>query len=229
MKYPNTLQAIFLERPNRFVARCLLEGHEVVAHVPNTGRCKELLVPGRLVFLVYYPQPERRTRYTLVAVDKDGLLINIDSQAPNRVVGEALEAGTLQVTTRYPTLVRREAIFGSSRLDFMVEAGEERALVEVKGVTLEENGEVRFPDAPTLRGLRHLEEISMAVVKGCSAYLIFVVQMEQAECFVPNDAAQPQFGEALRQAERLGVRLIARLCHLTSQEITLGEEIPIYL
>ncbi len=229
MKYQQVLAARFLERPNRFIARCLVEGQEVTAHVPNTGRCRELLPPGAQVYLEYRPSPGRKTQYTLVAVDKNGLLINMDSQAPNRVTEEALRSGFLQVTQAPADRVRREVPFGSSRLDFLVEAGEERALVEVKGVTLEEAGEVRFPDAPTLRGLRHLEELGEAVRQGWTAYVLFVVQMARADHFVPNNAAQPEFGQALRAAREQGVRLSARLCRVTPEELTLGEEIPIFL
>ena len=229
MKYGAVFPAVFLERPNRFVARCLLEGREVTAHVPNTGRCRELLPPGAPVYLAHHPEPGRRTQYTLVAVDKGGLLINMDSQAPNRVAEEALRAGCLRVTREPAALVRREFTFGGSRLDFLVEAGEERALVEVKGVTREEAGEVRFPDAPTLRGLRHLEELAGAAAQGWTAQVLFVVQMARADHFTPNDAAQPQFGEALRRVQGQGVRLSARLCHVTPDEMTLGEEIPILL
>lgn len=229
MTYSNSIPAVFLERPNRFVARCLLEGQEVIAHVPNTGRCKELLYPGVSVFLVHNLQPNRNTRYTLVVVEKGGLLINIDSQAPNRVLEESLMEGTFKVTAQWPNLIRREVTFGSSRLDFMIEAGAEKALVEVKGVTLEENGIARFPDAPTLRGVRHLEELIVAAKQGWSAYLVFVVQMEWARYFAPNDISHPVFGETLRRAKSLGVHLAARLCHITPKEITLGNEIPIFL
>ena len=229
MKYNEVLPAVFLERPNRFVARCLLGGAEVTAHVPNTGRCRELLPPRARVYLAHQPRPGRRTQYSLVAVDKGGLLINMDSQAPNRVVEEALREGRLQITRTPARLIRREFPFGASRLDFMVESEGERALLEVKGVTLEEAGEVRFPDAPTIRGLRHLEELASAVAMGWTAEVLFVVQMGRARFMAPNDETQPQFGETLRRIRKEGVALSARLCRVAPDEIILGEEIPIQL
>lgn len=230
MRYEKVQMATFLERPNRFIARCrMFDGSIQESHVPNTGRCKELLVPGCRVFLQFHDDPRRKTRHTLIAVDKGGLLINMDSQAPNRVVEEALLDGTLRLTRQPPTLVRREAVYHDSRLDFYLEAPGERTYVEVKGVTLEENGVVRFPDAPTQRGLRHIRELERAAAEGYGAAVVFVVQMDSAEYFAPNDATQPEFGRALQSAQATGVQLIARCCDVTPLKIELAKEIPVKL
>ncbi len=230
MRYEKVQMATFLERPNRFIARCrMFDGSIQESHVPNTGRCRELLVPGCQVFLRFHDDPRRKTRHTLIAVDKNGLLINMDSQAPNRVVEEALASGALSLTRQPPTLIRREAAYQDSRFDFYLEAPGERLYAEVKGVTLEEDGVVRFPDAPTIRGLRHIRELTAAAREGLGAAVIFVVQLAEARYFAPNDATQPEFGRALLEAREAGVRLIARRCEVTPLEITLGEEIPIRL
>ena len=157
MEYQQVLPAVFIERPNRFVALCMLEGHPVTAHVKNTGRCRELLTPGAAVFLQYQPAPGRKTQYTLTHVQKGKRLVHIDSQAPNRLVEEALRASRLSLPGMgRPQVIRPETFYGESRFDFYLEAGEKRAFAEVKGVTLEENGWARFPDAPTERGVKHL-------------------------------------------------------------------------
>lgn len=229
MRYDNVREAVFLERPNRFIARCRMpDGSILESHVPNTGRCKELLVPGYRVFLQFHHHPGRKTPCTLIAVDKEGLLINMDSQAPNRVVEEALRDGSLSLT-KTPPSVRREFFYHDSRLDFCLDAPGERVYVEVKGVTLEENGAVRFPDAPTERGLRHIRELERAKKEGFGAAVVFVVQMEKALFFSPNDDTQPEFGLALRSAQAAGVVLSARCCVVTPSEIRLGEEIPVRL
>lgn len=230
MRYDKVQMATFLERPNRFIARCrMFDGSVQESHVPNTGRCRELLVPGCKVFLHFHDDPRRKTRHTLIAVEKNGILINMDSQAPNRVVEEALWNGSLSLTREPPALVRRETVYRDSRVDFYLEAPGERLYTEVKGVTLEEDGVVRFPDAPTIRGLRHIRELTAAAREGLGAAVIFVVQLAEARYFAPNDATQPEFGRALLEAREAGVKLIARCCEVTPLEITLGEEIPIRL
>lgn len=230
MRYEKVQMATFLERPNRFIARCrMFDGSVQESHVPNTGRCKELLVPGCKVFLQFHNEPRRKTRHTLIAVEKNGLLINMDSQAPNRVAEEAALDGTLRLTKEPPTLVRREVAYHDSRFDLYLEAPGERWFLEVKGVTLEENGVVRFPDAPTLRGLRHIRELERAAKEGYGAAVLFVVQMEEARYFSPNDDTQPEFGRALTEAQQAGVRLIARCCEVTPLSLALGKEIPIRL
>lgn len=230
MRYEKVREAVFLERPNRFIARCRMpDGTALESHVPNTGRCRELLVPGCRVYLRFSDDPKRRTPCSLIAVMKGELLINMDSQAPNRVVEEALRDGSLSLTGAPPTLVRREAVYHDSRLDFRLEAPGETAYVEVKGVTLEQDGVVRFPDAPTQRGLRHIRELERAAREGLGGAVVFVVQMEKALYFAPNDDTQPEFGRALKAAKAAGVRLIARRCRVAPDEIRLGEEIPIRL
>lgn len=230
MRYEKVQMATFLARPNRFVALCLMfDGTVQESHVPNTGRCRELLIPGCRVFLQFHDDPKRKTRHTLIAVEKNGILINMDSLAPNRVVEEALGEGSLRLTREAPTLIRRESAYHDSRLDFYLEAPGERVYAEVKGVTLEEDGVVRFPDAPTLRGLKHIHELTRAVGEGYGAAIVFVVQMDDARYFAPNDDTQPEFGRALLEARDAGVALIARCCEVTPLHITLGKEIPIHL
>lgn len=232
MRYEKVQMATFLERPNRFIARCLMfDGSVQESHVANTGRCRELLVPGCKVFLQFHDDPKRKTRHTLIAVEKNGILINMDSQAPNRVVEEALQSRSLRLTEEPPALIRREVRYRDSRFDFYVESPKERLFAEVKGVTLEEDGVVRFPDAPTLRGLRHIRELITAVGEGYKAAVIFVVQMDEARYFTPNNDTQPEFGRALIEAQEAGVRLIARCCEVTPLKISLegGKEIPIRL
>ena len=228
MTYGEVAEAVFLCRPNRFVAHCRLgDGTEVIAHVPNTGRCRELLVPGVRVWLTDHLGAPRKTRYSLVAVDKGGLLINIDSQAPNRVVEEALRSGALCLTDEPPTLVRREYVYGDSRLDFYLEAPGQRVLAEVKGVTLERDGVAAFPDAPTLRGLRHVRELTAAAARGYGAAVVFLLQMEGMNVFSPNDEAQPEFRPALAQARQAGVAVQAWESHVTPDGITLAGRIPV--
>ena len=220
MRYKNIAKAVFLNRPNRFIANVLLAGQEVVCHVKNTGRCRELLVPGATVWLEGSGNPNRKTAWDLVAVEKAGKLINMDAQAPNRVVGEwaAQQAGVLP-----------EVTFGKSRLDFALETEKGLHLVEVKGVTLEEDGHTRFPDAPTERGVKHLQELMGAVEQGHAATAFFVIQMEEAVDFAPNDATQPAFGQALRQAAERGVEIAAYNCHVTPEEMTIWRPVPVIL
>ena len=230
MHYYNVRQGIFLRRPNRFIAHCLVDQEEVIAHVSNTGRCGELLLPGRRVWLTWHPEPGRKTRYTLVTVDKEGLLVNIDSQAPNRIVEESLRSGKLTLPGREILSFRREVAFGESRLDFVTgDADGGRTLMEVKGVTLEEGGLCRFPDAPTLRGLRHVRELTRAALSGERCAVVFVIQMEGMKEFCPNDDTQPEFGSALGEARKAGVLLLARQCQVTPEEVALAGEVPIRL
>ena len=231
MDYQHIVPALFLNRPNRFVAHCLLDGREETVHVKNTGRCKELLLPGEsTVYLEESENPKRKTRYSLVAVQKGGLLINMDSQAPNRVVGEALRAGTLTLPGMGPvTFVKPESSFGHSRFDFYVEAGEQKGYIEVKGVTLEEGGRAYFPDAPTIRGLRHVEELILAKKEGYHAFLILLVQFCPVCSVSPNDHTQPAFGDALAKAQRAGVELCGFDCLVTPESITLGQPVPVEL
>lgn len=226
MQYGKILPARFLSRPNRFVARVEAEGEELVCHVKNTGRCRELLVPGATVWLEESPNPSRKTKFDLVAVEKGDRLINMDAQAPNKVFGEWASAGGFREGL---TLLRPETTYGSSRFDFYWESSKSRGFVEVKGVTLEEDGIVRFPDAPTLRGVKHLDELVKAREAGYEAAVCFVIQMENVRWFAPNDETHPEFGQALRRAAQAGVEILAMDCAVTPQSLTMGKPVPIRL
>ena len=211
MKYRNIIDGIFLSRPNRFIAHVEINGSEEVVHVKNTGRCKELLVPGCRVFLSVSDNPVRKTKYDLVAVEKkreDGstVLINMDSQIVNDVAGEWLPISGLFSEN---AVIRREVTYGKSRFDFYIESEDKKIFVEVKGVTLEENGVAMFPDAPTERGVKHLCELSAAKDEGYEAYIFFIIQMKGCHVFVPNEARHPEFAEALRYARDKGVKIFA--------------------
>ena len=226
MQYGKILPARFLSRPNRFVARVEAEGEELVCHVKNTGRCRELLVPGATVWLEESPNPSRKTKFDLIAVEKGDRLINMDAQAPNKVFGEWAAAGGFREGL---TLLRPETTYGSSRFDFYWESSRSRGFVEVKGVTLEEDGVVRFPDAPTLRGVKHLDELVKAREAGYEAAVCFVIQMENVRWFAPNDVTHPEFGQALRRAAQAGVEILAMDCAVTPQSLTMGKSVPIRL
>ena len=226
MQYGKILPARFLSRPNRFVARVEAEGEELVCHVKNTGRCWELLVPGATVWLEESPNPSRKTKFDLIAVEKGDRLINMDAQAPNKVFGEWAAAGGFREGL---TLLRPETTYGSSRFDFYWESSKSRGFVEVKGGTLEEDGVVRFPDAPTLRGVKHLDELVKAHKAGYEAAVCFVIQMEDVRWFAPNDVTHPEFGQALRRAAQAGVEILAMDCAVTPQSLTMGKPVPIRL
>ncbi len=230
MKYHTTVPAIFLSRPNRFVAHVLLGGEQVVCHVKNTGRCRELLVEGCTVYLAPSQNPNRKTAYDLVAVEKETprgtLLINMDAQAPNALFREWAEAGNFREGL---TFLRGEKTFGNSRFDFYWESSKSRGFVEVKGCTLEENGVARFPDAPTQRGVKHILELIAAREAGYEAAICMVVQMEGMDYFTPNDDTHPAFGEALRRAQQAGVEIFALGCRVTPDSLTWGTPIPVRL
>lgn len=224
MKYSKIKPGIFLERPNRFIALVEIEGKVHKCHVKNTGRCRELLIPGATVYLQGSDNPARKTAYDLISVYKGERLINLDSQAPNAVFGESADLIFADIQ-----LLHREYTYKSSRFDFYIEAAGRKILVEVKGVTLEEEGVVAFPDAPTQRGLKHIRELIDARQNGYDCYLCFVVQMQGVKYFVPNDAAQPEFGQALRQARQAGVNLLAYDCMVDSEQIVLNNFVEIRL
>ena len=226
MQYGKILPARFLSRPNRFVARVEAEGEELVCHVKNTGRCRELLVPGATVWLEESPNPSRKTKFDLIAVEKGDRLINMDAQAPNKVFGEWVAAGGFREGL---TLLRPETTYGSSRFDCYWESSKRRGFVEVKGVTLEEDGIVRFPDAPTLRGVKHLDELVKAREAGYEAAVCFVIQMENVRWFAPNDETHPEFGQALRRAAQAGVEILAMDCAVTPQSLTMGNPVLVKL
>lgn len=225
MEYKRIIQANFIERPNRFIAYVNIKGERTKVHVKNTGRCRELLCDNATVYLEKSDKPERSTTYDLVAVDKDGKLINMDSGAPNVVVGEWLKAGGLY---RDISLVRPETSFGNSRFDFYVEsASGDKAFIEVKGVTLENDNVAAFPDAPSERAVKHVEELIEARSQGYEAYLIFVVQMKNISRVEPNWSTHPVFGEALQKARSAGVHLLAYDCFVEKDSIAIGEAVPI--
>lgn len=223
MRYDHIVPGTFLSRPNRFIAHVDLGGETAVCHVKNTGRCRELLIPGAAVYLQDFGPHEagRKTRYDLIAVKKERptgpLLINMDAQAPNKVFAEWVQTGAFR---RDLTLLRPETVFGISRFDFYYEtAAGIRGFVEVKGVTLEENGLALFPDAPTQRGVKHLEELIRAREQGYAAHVCFVIQMAGMTAFSPNDATHPAFGEALRRAVDAGVDAFAVICAVTPETL----------
>lgn len=226
MRYGTVIPGRFLARPNRFIAQVeTAEGIQTV-HVKNTGRCRELLVPGAAVYLERGTNPGRKTAYDLIAVEKGDLLINMDAQAPNKVFAEwAGQGGFLPDVTA----VRPEFRYGDSRLDFCLETARGPHLVEVKGVTLEENGHARFPDAPTERGVKHLHELMRAVAEGHRATVFFVLQMAGMTDFAPNDDTHPAFGAALRQAAEAGVHVAAYGCRVTPDTLELDRPVPVIL
>jgi sugar fermentation stimulation protein A len=226
MRYASIIPGRFLSRPNRFIALAETDAGIQTVHVKNTGRCRELLVPGASVYLEQSANPRRKTAFDLIAVDKGGLLINMDAQAPNRVFAEWAGAGNFLPDC---TALRREYVYGDSRLDFCLETPGGLHLVEVKGVTLEEGGAARFPDAPTERGVRHIQELRRAVEAGLGATLFFVVQMEGMRSVAPNDETHPAFGRALREAAAHGVRVLAYDCAVTPESLTLRAPVPVLL
>ena len=226
MHYKNVISGRFLARPNRFIAHVETTEGVQICHVKNTGRCRELLVPGATVYLEPGRTPGRRTAFDLIAVEKGDLLINMDAQAPNRVFEEWAAAGGFSPDV---TAVRREVSWGESRLDFCLETSKGPHLVEVKGVTLEDNGAARFPDAPTERGVKHILELTRAVGEGLDATLFFVVQVENIHSVTPNDETHPAFGEALRFAASQGVNVCAYDCLVTPDSIAIRRPVPVIL
>lgn len=213
MTYKNTVRGRFISRPNRFIARVEIEGREETVHVKNTGRCTELLVENAAVILEMSHNPDRKTKYDLIAVYKEGLgLVNIDSQAPNKVVCEWLK-------TQDFDYIKPEYTIGNSRIDFYMEKGEQKYLMEVKGCTLEIEGIGYFPDAPTRRGIKHLKELTLLSAQGYSCAVAFVIQMEGVSEVRPNTSAHPQFAEALEQAEKAGVAVLFLECSVAENAL----------
>jgi sugar fermentation stimulation protein A len=272
LKYSKTRTAEFVSRSNRFMATVKLDGELIACHVKNTGRCKELLVPGAKVILNESDNLKRKTRYDLISVWKGERLVNIDSQAPNKVFHEWLEeacfnnppiwgllsldccsegvegyapAGKKPCQSFHgldggyerlrgslvadPVLIKPEYRYNGSRLDFYIEAGEKKILVEVKGVTLEDEGVVLFPDAPTQRGVKHIHELIEAAQKGYEAYIVFIIQMKDVRYFTPNYKTHAEFGEALQEAAVKGVHIFALDCSVTVDGINLGSRVPVRL
>ncbi|WP_346909972.1 A/G-specific adenine glycosylase [Faecalicatena orotica] len=226
MRYERIDKAVFLERPNRFIAYAEIGGKKETIHVKNTGRCAELLKPLAPVYVQKSDNPERKTQWDLIAVEKGDILVNMDSQIPNRVVQEYIEKGNLFGEKPY---VRPETTYGNSRFDLYVESGERKIFIEVKGVTLEEDGVARFPDAPSERAVKHVEELCLAVKEGYEAYIIFVIQMKPIRYFTPNMDTHPAFGEALKKARASGVKVLAYDSIVTPESIELDQPVPVVL
>lgn len=220
--YDRVIPGVFLRRPNRFIAHVETELGEEVCHVKNTGRCREILVPGAKVYLSVSNNPNRKTRCDVIAVEKKGRLINMDSQAPNLAAAEA-------IPRLFPgaKMIRPECAFGDSRLDFYVETDERKIFMEVKGVTLEEDGVVSFPDAPTERGIKHLRELEKCIQAGYEAAVLFVIQMQDVRYFTPNRRTHPAFADALQHAADFGVRILCYDCLVTANSMALRQPVEI--
>lgn len=226
MIYDRMVPGTFLERPNRFIAYVEIEGRKETVHVKNTGRCAELLQTGVRVYLQESENPGRKTKWDLIAVEKGSRMVNMDSQIPNKVVKEWLEADHLFENI---TRIQPEFTYGNSRFDLYVEADGKRIFIEVKGVTLEQDGVVRFPDAPSDRAVKHVEELKAAVKEGYEAYVFFVIQMKDVRYFTPNMDTHPAFGEALRDAARAGVHVLSYDCEVSSDRIAIADKVPVVL
>lgn len=225
MRYEHMVRGSFRRRPNRFIAFVDIGGEEQVCHVKNTGRCKELLTAGAEVWCQHQDKADRKTKYDLITVKKGDRLINMDSQAPNAAAKEWLLSGGLGKISD----LKPESKWGTSRFDFSFTREGKRCFLEVKGVTLENGGVCAFPDAPTQRGARHLMELTALKKEGFGAYVLFVIQMEDAEYLHPNDATDPAFGEALRQAAEAGVQVLAMDCRVTEDTIQIRKPVPVRL
>lgn len=221
MRYERIKKGKFISRPNRFIAYVEIDGAEEKCHVKNTGRCRELLIEGCTVYLEEAKNPDRKTRFDLVAVDKGGKIINMDSYAPNLAAGEFLHE-------LFPDgVIRAEYKYGKSRFDFYIEENNRNILLEVKGVTLENDGIVRFPDAPTERGAKHIGELIGCIDEGYEAYLLFVVQMEDVKYFTPNRDTDPKFAEMLKKAHECGVKILAYDCIVTPESMEINRPVEI--
>ena len=226
MKYENIVKGQFISRPNRFIAEVNINGKKEICHVKNTGRCKELLIPNCTVYLDRSSNPERKTKYDLIAVQKGKMLINTDSQAPNKVFGEWIEnEGYFKKIIK----IKPECKYGNSRFDFYIETEDRKIFAEIKGVTLEEDGVVKFPDAPTERGLKHIQELCDCVKKGYDAYIFFIVQMEECKYFTPNRNTHPEFADALITAQRCGVNVKCLNCTVEPDKLYIKDFVNIRL
>ena len=225
MRYANMLPGIFRNRPNRFIAHVEIDGKEQVVHVKNTGRCRELLVPGARVWCQRSDNPSRKTRFDLIAVQKDRRLINMDAQAPNAAAREWLAGGGLGEIEN----LRPETVHGDSRFDFSFTLEGKPCFLEVKGVTLEDDGVCAFPDAPTERGAKHLRGLAQAVRQGYGAYVLFVIQMADVKYLHPNDRTDPNCGAALRESAAQGVKVLAVRCQVSEDEMYISGSVPVHL
>lgn len=224
MKYNNILPAVFVSRPNRFIAEIELEGRVEICHVKNTGRCRELLTHGARVYVQKSDNPKRKTKYDLISVFKGGELVNIDSQAPNKVFGEWVSEGNF---IKNISLIKPECRYKNSRFDFYMEADGRKIFAEIKGVTLEENGTAMFPDAPTERGVKHIGELCECIADGFEAYIFFVIQMKGCRRLIPNRKTHREFADALSEAESKGVHIHALSCRVTPDELRIDEEVEV--
>lgn len=225
MTYSNMVPGIFLARPNRFIAHVEIDGQVEIVHVKNTGRCRELLPVGAEVWCQKSDNPNRKTKYDLITVRKGDRLINMDSQAPNIAAKEWLLAGGLGEVEN----LRSETVHGDSRFDFSFMRDGRQCYLEVKGVTLENDGVCAFPDAPTERGAKHLRGLIQAVREGCGGYVLFVIQMADVKYLHPNDTTDPAFGKALREAAAAGVQVLAVDCAVGEDSLTIGASVPVML
>ena len=226
MLYSNIQQGYFLSRPNRFIAHVEIDGVTEICHVKNTGRCRELLTERAVVYVQQHDDSKRKTKYSLIAVRKGNLLINMDSQAPNKAVSEWL-------TEKQPfgemKVMKPECRHGNSRFDFYLETEKRKIFIEVKGVTLENDGIAMFPDAPTARGVKHLQELTDCLQQGYEAAAIFVIQFTGAKLFMPNYATHPEFAQALRAAQSAGVQVMALECTVTPESMCIGKSVSLQL
>ncbi len=222
MNYKNIKKGRFINRPNRFIANIEIDGILEVCHVKNTGRCRELLTPNSKVFVQEFDSDKRKTKFDLISVYKEDKLVNIDSQAPNKIVAEFLPK--LFDDIQY---IKPEAKYRNSRFDFYVETKSDKIFLEVKGVTLEDNGIVMFPDAPTERGVKHINELIECLEDGYKAYIIFIIQMENVKYFTPNNLTHKAFGDALKMAKNKGVEILAFDCIVTEDSIVAKDYVDI--
>ncbi|WP_088225153.1 DNA/RNA nuclease SfsA [Desulfosporosinus sp. FKB] len=226
MKYPSIKVAEFIRRPNRFIAHVLLDNHEEIVHVKNTGRCKEILQEGATVILEEAKNKERKTKYSLIAVYKGDALINIDSQIPNMVVYQGIKEGKIKGIPDV-TKLSKERVYNNSRFDLYFETKELRGFVEVKGVTLETEGIAMFPDAPTQRGCKHIYEMIRAVEEGYAGFIFFLIQMTGVKYFTPFELRDPEFAKALRLASEKGVKVLAYDSIVSDDEISIGAPVEV--
>lgn len=226
MKYDNILPAVFISRPNRFIALAEIEGKREIIHVKNTGRCRELLTEGAKVYVQRSDNPNRKTKYDLISVFKGEKLVNIDSQAPNNVFGEWVSGGGF---INNLSLIKPECKYRNSRFDFYMEVDKRKIFAEIKGVTLEENGIVMFPDAPTERGVKHIKELCECIVDGYEAYIFFIIQMNHCRFFTPNRITHPEFADVLIEAEKKGVNIRALNCIVKPCELEIGGSVEVRL
>ena len=231
MNYKKIVQATFIERPNRFIAYCKINETIEKVHVKNTGRCRELLTPNCTVYLEESDNPNRKTKYSLIAVQKGNRLINMDSQVPNKVVQEALINKTIVLPglDEEISFIKPEKTYGNSRFDIYLETENKKAFIEIKGVTLEENDIVLFPDAKTERGVKHIKELIEAKKDGYHSYIIFVVQMKNVKYFTPNIKMHKELGDALIEAQNAGVNILAYDCEVTPNSIEIKDEVNVKL